>query len=81
MSVKENDLLGYWFPTDWTLNDLISTQLTGAMATQEDTVLPAIHAYLTLCLRERGREREGGRERGREGERGRDEGERKKTEH
>lgn len=55
-SVKENDLLGHWFPTDWTLNDLISTQLAGAMSAEEDAVLPPIHTYLTLCLRERGRE-------------------------
>ena len=45
------------------------------MATQKDAVLPAIHAYLTLGLREerereRGRGKEGDRGREREGERG-----------
>ena len=70
MSVKENDLLGYWFPTNWALNDLVSTQLAGAMATQEDAVLPAIdiHAYFTLHGAEGEREEgEGGREGRKEG--------------
>ena len=81
MSVKENDLLGYWFPTNWALDDLVSTQLAGAVATQEDAVLPAIHAHLTLGLREEREEGEGegegGRERGRG--RGREGGEREVT--
>ena len=62
-SVKENDIFGDGLSTDGALDDLVSTQLTGAMATQEDTVLSPVHAHLTLSL---GGGREGGREGGTE---------------
>jgi hypothetical protein len=47
-SVKEDDFPGHCLPTDGALYDLVSTQLTGPVATQEDTVLPPVHAHLTL---------------------------------
>ena len=54
-SVKEDDLLSDWFPTDWALNDLVSTELTCPMTTEEDTVLFPVHTHLTLGLRGGGR--------------------------
>ena len=77
-SVKEDDLLSDWLPTDWAFNDLVSTELTCPVTTEEDTVLFPVHTHLTLGLREKGggvcvcvcereREREGGRGREREG--------------
>ena len=68
-SVKEYDFPGDQFPTYGTLYDLVGTQLTCPMATQEHTVLSSVHAHLTLGLgREGGRgEGEGNGEREREG--------------
>ena len=54
-SVKENDFLVDGLPAYRTLRDLISAQLAGAMAAQEDTVLPPVHAHLTLRLGGEGR--------------------------
>ena len=67
-SVKENDFLVDGLPAYRALGDLISAQLAGAVAAQEDTVLPPVHAHLTLRLGGGGmheREEKGGEERGR----------------
>ena len=63
-SVKENDLFGDWFSANWTFYNHISTELARAMTTEEDTVLSAIHAHLTLGLVRGEGEREGEREGG-----------------
>ena len=60
VSVKENDLPGDWFPANGTLYDLVGTQLTRPVATQEHTVLSSVHTHLALGLGQR--EREGGAE-------------------
>ena len=48
------DRVSHWLPTDWALNDLVSTELTCPVTTEEDTVLFPVHTHLTLGLRERG---------------------------
>lgn len=49
-SVKENDFLLYSLPAYGALSDLVSTQLTRAMAAEEHTVLASVHAHLALSL-------------------------------
>lgn len=49
-SVKQDDFLLHNLAADWAFCDLVCAQLTCPVPTQEHTVLPSVHANLTLRL-------------------------------